>query len=91
MAENVPYTKTTLGEFLDKHPWAKSCEAFLLVGISGDSLIDCSLINIAASDMSHELMTFLTVSLVCHHNVKTNSQELLVIHVDGDEPKAAPG
>jgi hypothetical protein len=90
MAKNVtsatPYIKTSLQEFLAANEWAKECEAFILIGVSIDPEDKThARLNISNSNITHELLSYMTVTLMYHHNLKTDLQEIMIVSRDGDE------
>lgn len=75
-----PYKATKFDDFLADNAWVKDCEAFVMigVGIDPDDKKNAKL-NISNSEISHELLTYLTVAMMYHHNLKTDSQEIMII------------
>lgn len=82
----TPYAKISLQDFLACNEWAKDCEAFILVGVSVDPEDKThARLNISNSVITHELLSYMTVTLMYHHNLKTDLQEILIISRDGEE------
>lgn len=79
-----PYKATKLKDFLNENKWLEECEAFVVLGVSKDSDDpNGAKLNVANSEVSRELLSLMGISIMYHHNLKTDSQEIMLVSKDG--------
>lgn len=80
-----PYRDTKFKDFIKELSWTDDCGAFILIGIGVDPDDKRNArLNIVNSEISHDMLTYLALALMYHHNLKTDTQEIVLISKDRD-------
>lgn len=80
---NGPYRPVKFEDFIKESPWIKDCQAFVLIGIGPDPEDkNNAYMNFSNSEISHDLMAYVLMSFLYHQNLKTDTQEIVLLTKD---------